>query len=93
MKNKYNDLTELERNVLSIMRTDDFYENGVDSILWGDVLSDTMRNCGIYGKTYSGVLSSLNKKGYLSSSGTGRDGVVELLERGKEYMKDIFGDD
>ena len=86
-------LTDLERKALDVFRKDEFYEQGVESIVWGDVLSDTMRNHGIGGKTFSGVMSSLNKKGYLVSSGTGRDDTAMLLSKGKEYMKFVYGDE
>lgn len=86
-------LTDLERKALDIFRKDEFYEFGIESILWGDVLSDTMRNKGIAGRTFSGVMSSLNKKGYLVSSGTGRDDTAMLLCKGKDYMKFVYGDE
>ncbi|MBO5254800.1 MAG: hypothetical protein J6B07_03135 [Opitutales bacterium] len=47
---------------------DEFYEHGLESILRADVFSDNLQNRGFNARTRSGVLSSLNKKGYLISN-------------------------
>jgi hypothetical protein len=88
MKHK---LTKLEKDVLQKFTEDEFYEFGVESILWADVFSDTV----CYGlklnrKSFSGVMSSLSKKGYLASSGTGRDDTVMLLDLGRQYVKEFI---
>lgn len=84
-------LTKLEKDVLRKFTEDDFYESGVESILWADVFSDTVCNgLKLNRKSFSGVMSSLNKKGYLVSSGTGRDDTVMLLDSRKQYVKEFI---
>ena len=84
-------LTKLEKDVLRKFTEDEFYEFGVESILWADVFSDTVCNgLKLNRKSFSGVMSSLNKKKYLVSSGTGRNDTVMLLDLGRQYVKEFI---
>jgi predicted transcriptional regulator len=62
----------------------------VDSTLWADAFSDNLRDRGLNARTRSGVLSSLNKKGYIISRSGNRNAVLMLTEKGKEYIKTTF---
>ena len=88
---KYN-LTQLEKEVLKKFTEDEFYAWGTESILWVDVFSDTVCNgLKLPRKSFSGVMSSLCKKGYLASSGTRRDiNTIKLLDLGKQYVKEFI---
>ena len=52
-------LTPKETEFLNEMRKSDFYENGIDSILWDYSVNE---NLSFSGKTRSGVVSSLTQK-------------------------------
>lgn len=55
---------------------------GVDSNSWHDTFADDVAQVlGVSLQAAGGVMSSLIKKGYLGSEGTGRDGFVYLTER------------
>lgn len=83
-------LTEKEKIVLQAYIEDEFCDSGVDSTLWADTFSDNLRDRGLNARTRSGVLSSLNKKGYIISKSGYRDAVLMLTEKGKEYIKKTF---
>ena len=83
-------LTEKEKIVMQAFIEDEFYEHGLESILWADVFSDNLQNRGFNARTRSGVLSSLNKKGYLISNSGDREATLMLTEKGKEYIKTTF---
>lgn len=55
--------TEKEIEFLNKMRESDYYENGIDSILWDFSVNDELS---YKGKTRSGVVSSLAQKGIIS---------------------------
>ena len=56
-------LTPKETEFLNEMRKSDFYENGIDSILWDYSVNE---NLSFSGKTRSGVVSSLTQKNIIS---------------------------
>jgi hypothetical protein len=55
-------LTDKELIFLKTMTQSDFYENGIDSILWDYSVNDDLPYSG---KIRSGVISSLTQKGIL----------------------------
>jgi|GEM_PF-4916491 len=83
-------LTENEKIVLQAYIKDEFYDSGVDSTFWADAFPDNLQDRGIKARTPSGVLSSLNKKGYIISRSGYRDDVLMLTDKGKEYIKTTF---
>lgn len=83
-------LTENEKIVLQAYIKDEFYDSGVDSTFWADAISDNLKARGLNARTRSGVLSSLNKKGYIISRSGNRNAVLMLTEKGKEYIKTTF---
>ena len=83
-------LTENEKIVLQAYIKDEFYDSGVESTLWADTFSDNLKARGLNTRTRSGVLSSLNKKGYIISRSGYRDDVLMLTDKGKEYIKTTF---
>lgn len=88
-------LTDLEKNLLTEMQNDCFWENDVDSVLWICTFLDE-RN--LDPKTYRGVISSLVKKGIVETWNT-EDGeaeyqVIALTDFGKDlYTSDFLKDD
>ena len=82
-----NNLTEKEKIVMQAFWEDEFCDFGLESILWADAFSDNLQNRGFNARTRSGVLSSLNKKGYLISNSGNRDATLMLTDKGKEYLK------
>ena len=83
-------LTEKEKIALQAYIEDEFCDIGVDSTLWADAFSDNLNARGLNAITRSGVLSSLNKKGYIISRSGNRNAVLMLTEQGKEYIKKTF---
>lgn len=83
-------LTQNESKVLKTILTNDFtmsngaipatYE-GTDWI-WSDCINDSASPSGIEGKSLSGVVSSLCKKGLVVVDGISRDACVSLTEAG-----------
>ena len=57
------ELTELESQLMLDIQKDNFYEEGVDSVIWTDVFLDATTS--IESKKARGVLSSLVKKGLI----------------------------
>lgn len=57
------ELTELESQLMLDIQKDNFYEEGVDSVIWTDVFLDETSS--IESKKARGVLSSLVKKGLI----------------------------
>lgn len=88
-------LTDLEKNLLTEMQNDCFWENDVDSVLWICTFLDE-RN--LDPKIYRGVISSLVKKGIVETWNT-EDGeaeyqVIALTDFGKDlYTSDFLKDD
>lgn len=79
-------LTELEKIVLKEITEDDFYEDGLNSVIWADVFIDC---CSIPSKESRGVLSSLIKKGIINPIMRGRDGVISFTNLGKQIMIEL----
>ena len=80
-------LTTLERQALDSITKDDFYENGLDSVIWADVFLDSFK--GYYSVTPEkarGVLSSLVQKGIIHPILKGRDGTIAFTNKGKDLM-------
>ncbi len=84
-------LTESEKDVLmNGFGKSDFFEDGLDSRVWSTALRDTTKKA--KGKTISGVVASLVKKGIMVSVGGGEDAYVYLTEKGKEVFKQLRGE-
>lgn len=77
-------LTDMEKQTLHDFTQDDFYESGLDSVLWADNFLDFSS---YNSKQTRGILSSLVKKGIIKPILKGRDGVICLTELGKEVMR------
>lgn len=59
---------------------------------WADTIENNRAPNGekVTGKSISGVVASLNKKGYVVSSGTGREATVAVTRAGwKAYQEDM----
>ncbi len=82
-------ITSNERKVLRAVLTNYFTSlNGglpteyeVESV-WANCINDSNEPSGVEGKRLSGVISSLNSKGLVRSSGKGEDACVALTEDG-----------
>ena len=78
-------LTEKEIQFLTAFGQSDFYEEGLDSVVWDYSVNDELPYSG---KTVSGVVSSLSQKGILqvcTKQETGdMYGVYYLTEKAKE---------
>lgn len=79
-------LTALERTALHDITQDDFYEDGLDSVIWADCFLDTTS---IPAKEVRGVLSSLIKKGIIKPITSGKYAVIRFTEHGKEVMRGL----
>lgn len=77
------ELTESEKQTLEDITNDNFYEDGLDSIIWADCFMDTTT---IGPRKCRGVLSSLIKKGIINPIAKGRDGTISFTDAGKELM-------
>ena len=84
-------LTELEKTVLHDITTDDFYEYGLDSLIWAD--SFMYNTVSISSKEARGVLASLIKKNIIRPIAKGRDGVIGFTDYGKSVMRELGYDD
>lgn len=83
-------LTTLERNVLDAITKDDFYEMGLESVIWADVFLDTVKyHYSISAKEVRGTLSSLIKKDIIKPILKGRDGTISFTDNGIELMKEL----
>jgi hypothetical protein len=78
------ELTKLEALTLSSIPENDFYEDGLDSILWTNCFVDCV---GIDAKQVRALLVTLQSKGYITVTG-GKDGTVALLDFGKQWLID-----
>lgn len=85
------ELTEMERTTLNDITKDDFYEEGLESILWADVFVDCTSS--IPNNQVRGVLSSLIKKGIIYPIERGRDGAISFTETGKQLMRELGYED
>lgn len=90
-KSQY-ELTEKEIIFLETMTKSDFYENGIDSVLWDYSVNDLLP---YQGKIRSGVVSSLSQKGvihvYQKEKGD-IAGTYHLTDEAKQdpFIKSIF---
>lgn len=84
------DLTEKQIFFLDNMRKDEFYECGLDSALWIDVLTDTLSRLGMNPMTTGAMVSTLREKGIINVGETQREKkhikFFKLTELGKEAM-------
>ena len=84
------DLTEKQTFFLDNMRKDDFYEHGLDSTLWIDILTDTLSSLGMSPMTTGAMVTTLREKGLISVSEDRRENrrlkVLNMTELGKEAM-------
>lgn len=84
------DLTEKQVFFLDNMRKDDFYENGLDSVLWIDILTDTLSSLGMNPMTTGAMVTTLREKGLISVGKSQREKknikAFNLTEIGKEAM-------
>jgi hypothetical protein len=85
-------LTELENQMMEAIPNDQFYENGVDSVLWVDCF---IEYCGIPAKKARGVLSSLCKKGLIQvdlekgDADHANNNTLYLTTAGKTYITNL----
>ena len=77
------ELTEMERQILDDITKDDFYEDGLHSVIWADCFLDTTS---IPSKQARGVLGSLSKKEIIYPIEKGRDGCISFTEKGRQLM-------
>ena len=87
-------LTDKQRYFLDMMRHDCFYEHGMESSLWVDILVDTlggMADGGMNPMTCGAMVSTLRERGILSVGYDKREKktvkFITLTEYGKEVMK------
>lgn len=81
------ELTELEKELLLIgFVKSDFFEQEEQSVIWADSFAD-MPN--IKGKSISGVVSSLVKKGIMLSDGNSKESTICLTELGAKILKEL----
>ena len=84
------DLTEKQVFFLDNMRSDDFYEHGLDSALWIDILTETLSDLGMNPMTTGAMISTLREKGLISVGKSQREKkhfkAFNLTELGKEAM-------
>ena len=78
-------LTDMEKQTL-----DEFYEDGLDSIIWADCFMDSSS---IGSRRVRGVLSSLIKKGIIYPILKGRDGTIAFTDTGKKLMIELGYDE
>ena len=79
-------LTALETRVMTTIPKECFYESGFNSTLWTDCFVDTVESKeGIDPKQSRALLVTLAKKKYIAVSG-GKDGTINLLEKGKTWL-------
>ena len=79
-------LTELESKLMKTIPKENFYENVFDSILWNDCFLDTLEAYeGIKPKQARALLTTLEQKDFISVYG-GKDGQLELREKGKLWL-------
>lgn len=85
------DLTEKQVFFLDNMRKDSFYERGLDSALFVDVLADTLEGLGMGKMTTGAMVSTLREKGLIvtgkDSRGAGKFTTMVLTDLGKEVMR------
>ena len=86
----YTDLTEMEKQVLADMPKDNFFEDGLESVLWCDCFLDF--TCSLQAEQARGVLSSLIKKDYIYPIGSTReDNTIQFTEKGQGYLEEVLG--
>ena len=80
-------LTEMELQTLEDITNDDFYEDGLNSIIWVDTFLEY--GTSIEPKKVRGVLSSLIQKDIINGICSGRDATISFTDYGKEVMKEL----
>lgn len=79
-------LTVNEKLVLKEITEDNFFEDGLDSLVWCDCFLEF--GCSLVPKVARGVLSSLIKKEYIYPISKARDeNYIQFTNKGKEYLK------
>lgn len=79
------DLTANEIKVMLSLKNNHF---GEGDCTWSWAVNDSDTPSGITGKALSGVISSLVKKGLLTTSNDGtRDATIDTTTLGREWMK------
>lgn len=80
-------ITEMEEKLMRAIPRQDFYEDGFNSELWTDCLIDDLATTeGITTKQSRALLTTLNRKGFILVSDTGRDGGVTLRADGMQWL-------
>jgi len=83
-------LTEIEKEFFLAFTKSDFFENGLNSIVWDYSVNDLLS---YKGKTRSGVISSLSQKNlvvvYQKEKGD-IAGTYSLTAEGKELLKSLY---
>lgn len=81
------ELTVLERQTLEDITNDNFYEDGLNSIIWSDCFMQDGTTIGA--RKCRGVLSSLIQKGIINPIAKGRDGTISFTDAGKKLMVEL----
>lgn len=84
------EITEKEQQFFQAFESSDFFESGIDSILWDYSVNDLLP---YKGKVRSGVISSLSQKELISVYQKERGdiaGTYSLSGKGKEVFCDLF---
>ena len=76
-------LTTNEVRVLRALRTN-FYGDEGEYATWANCVNDANEPSGLTGKTLSGVIASLSKKGLVDCEGAGRDATICLTDEGRK---------
>lgn len=76
-------VTDSEYKVLRALRTNHYGDAG-ETETWTSCINDADEPSGITGKSLSGVIASLNKKGLVKSYEDGRDSTVCLTNEGRK---------
>lgn len=79
-------ITPMEEKFMRAIPQQDFYEDGLDSVLWTDCLLDDLSEQGLSTKQTRAILSTLQQKEMICVSGKGRDCSLSLLEAGKQWL-------
>lgn len=82
------EITTLENKVLLAIGFNNFGD-GPGTEIWADCINDSGRDSGIEGKTLSGVVANLKKKGLIDCYGKGRDACIRMTDVGIAVFETI----
>lgn len=86
------DLTAKQVTFLQNLTKDDFWESGLDSVIWVDIYCDTLEGAGIMGRMTAGAMvTTLREKGVIwvghKTEKKSSPAFFELTELGKSLMR------